>query len=80
MDTIAEGFERDGTIEFRQFLTIAKGSAGKSRSQLYRVFDYGYIEEENLEKLVNEYEQLSKRRANFIIYLNKQDFKGNKFK
>jgi four helix bundle protein len=39
MSNIAEGYERGGTKEFLQYLSIAKGSVGELRSHLYVALD-----------------------------------------
>jgi four helix bundle protein len=47
----AEGFERDGNREFVQFLSIAKGSLGETRGQLFYSLDFDCLTLDEFEKL-----------------------------
>lgn len=62
---IAEGFERRSRKEYINFLNIAKGSAGETRSLLRVALEIGYMEE-------TTYSQLNDRAIELSRMLSKQ--------
>jgi four helix bundle protein len=80
MSNIAEGYERGGNQEFIQFLSIAKGSSGEVRSQLYVAMDQGYVEKKECELLIDAFKKLSIMINNFMEYLKGSRYKGPKYK
>src|SRR5207249_1494568 len=76
MSNIAEGFERGGDIEFRQFLALAKGSAAEVKAQLYVALDAGYLTQEQFDQLYDKASEVGRLIGGFMRYLVNSDYKG----
>ena len=79
MDNIAEGYERQGNKEFKNFLYIAKGSCGELRSQVMRAHDVNFITDETYNQMYADCKKLSIAIANFIKTIKDSDFKGTRY-
>jgi four helix bundle protein len=79
MANIAEGFEREGNKEFRQFLATAKGSAGEVKALLYVALDAGLTSMEQFQRIRTLADETSRLLAGFLRYLKTSDKKGSKF-
>lgn len=79
MDNIAEGFSRGGNKEFSQYLSIARGSAGEVKSQLYRAIDQKYITDDEFATAKDLTDQIGRAITGFMNYLKRSNLKGFKY-
>ena len=70
-DNIAEGVERRGKAEFKQFLGYAKGSAGEARSQVLRAIALNYMPVESGGRLTEELREISRMIHGLIASLDR---------
>ena len=78
-DNIAEGFERQGNKEMKNFLYIAKGSCGELRSQINRAYDVGFIDKELHKALYNDCKKLSAAIHSFILSIKESSYVGTRY-
>lgn len=76
---IAEGFGRGGTNEFRNFLSIAKGSIYEVKTQLIIAHELGLVDDPIKDKLIINIEEITGMIAGLIKYLKNTEIKGSKY-
>lgn len=72
MSNIAEGFERYSRPEFRNFLSIARGSASEVRSQLHLANRLGYVPDDTFHQLHGTCLEISRMLAKLRSTLAKR--------
>ena len=77
---IAEGVERGGDKEFRQFLAQAKGSTGEIRSQLYIAMDIELITQTQFDHLYKLATNVARILGGLMRYLKKSKLQGSKYR
>ncbi|MEZ5345617.1 MAG: four helix bundle protein [Pyrinomonadaceae bacterium] len=69
MANIAEGYGRRTSIEFANFVNIARGSAAEVQSHLYIALDLGYVNQEQFDELYGELTEISRMTLSLAQYL-----------
>ncbi len=77
MNNIAEGFERFRPAEQRQFLSIAKGSAGEVRSMLHAGMDFQYWPEDVFTTLQHQSPDVTNVLGGWIVSIERRKSSAN---
>ena len=80
LSNIAEGFERGGDQEFLQYLSVAKGSCGEVRAQLYVALDQDYLTLERFEILSKGAMEVGQLISGLMKYLKGSHLRGSKYR
>jgi four helix bundle protein len=79
LSNFAEGFDREGTQEFVQYLTYSKGSIGEMRGQLIYAVDEEMLEEQKRVELDQVARRATRLIGGLITYLNSGKHRGRKY-
>ena len=75
MSNIAEGFESQTDKTFIRYLSIAKSSSGKLRSQIYTALDQKYITKQEFNSIYEQSKCVSSQIYRFAKYLEQSNIK-----
>ena len=69
MANIAEGHGRRTSVEFANFLNIARGSAAEVQSHLYVALGLNYIEQKDFDEIYQKLTEISRMTLSLAQYL-----------